>query len=452
MGVLASLAGIFSRTTAEPKDPEETRVYSPSRTAAGMRVDGDNAMKSSGVFAAVRYLRQTVGVLPWHVFKDDDRGPQIQASHHVQWMLSRRVSSEWSSFQFRETLLTWAVLWGNGYAEIERDTLGRPFAMWPIHPSRVQVCRTTEGELYYEVNDGAGRTSYLDAEDMFHIRGYGDGVVGLSVVAFAAESIGWAQAAQIFGSSFFGNGAVPAFVVVNKKGLSEAGLKRQQAMFKRLFGGARRANSVAHLDMDSEIKSIGLNAEQTQLIETHQFLIEEQCRWIGVPPHKVMHLLRGTFSNIEHQSIEVVQDALMPWAKRFEDEADAKLFGGNRQKLYTKINLRGLLRGDFKSQTEGLKIAREAGVINADEWREFMEMAKMEPGQGGDKYVIQLNMTTLDKVGEEAEAENPRAVPGDNGGPDIEEDDGTDDDLVEDAETMAARAEFARLMGATTDA
>jgi hypothetical protein len=35
-----------------------------------------------------------------------------------------------------------------------------------------------------------------------------------------------------------------------------------------------------------------------------------------VPPHKVMHLLRATFSNIEHQSIEVVVDSVTPWARR----------------------------------------------------------------------------------------------------------------------------------------
>jgi phage portal protein BeeE len=64
-----------------------------------------------------------------------------------------------------------------------------------------------------------------------------------------------------------------------------------------------------------------------QFIETRQHQVEEICRWFGVPPHKVMHLLRATFSNIEHQSIEVVVDSITPWVKIFEEEADYKLFG-----------------------------------------------------------------------------------------------------------------------------
>jgi phage portal protein BeeE len=119
-----------------------------------------------------------------------------------------------------------------------------------------------------------------------------------------------------------------------------------------------------------------------------------------VPPHKVMHLLRATFSNIEHQAIEVVVDSVSPWVKRFEDEANFKLFGQNRRNLYTKMNMRALLRGDFKSQNEGLQIARNAGVINADEWREYLDLNKQPAGEGGEKYVMQSQYTTLEKIGE----------------------------------------------------
>jgi hypothetical protein len=48
------------------------------------------------------------------------------------------------------------------------DQLGRPFALWPIHPERVQVCRATEprgrlrrpietGDLFYEVERSNAR-------------------------------------------------------------------------------------------------------------------------------------------------------------------------------------------------------------------------------------------------------------------------------------------------------
>jgi hypothetical protein len=36
---------------------------------------------------------------------------------------------------------------------------------------------------------------------MFHIRGFGEGPVGVNVMAYAAQSMGWAKAAQLFGAS-----------------------------------------------------------------------------------------------------------------------------------------------------------------------------------------------------------------------------------------------------------
>jgi HK97 family phage portal protein len=117
------------------------------RTLAGVLVTPDTAVTISAVWACLRYLSQTVAVLPWHVMRDGGAGPRIQSSHPVDWLIWKRPSEEWSSFQLRETLLHWALRWGNGYAEIERDQQGRPFALYPIHPERVHVCRALDASV-----------------------------------------------------------------------------------------------------------------------------------------------------------------------------------------------------------------------------------------------------------------------------------------------------------------
>ena len=154
------------------------------------------------VWACIRYLSQTVAVLPWRVMKDGPVGAEHQKRHPIDWLLYKRPNAEWSSFQFRETLTHWALRYGNGYAEIERDQAGRPFALWPIHPERVEVCRNTEtGVLFYEVNNGVGSKIELAAANMFHLHGFGEGPVGVNVIEYAAQSIGWARAAQLFGAT-----------------------------------------------------------------------------------------------------------------------------------------------------------------------------------------------------------------------------------------------------------
>ncbi|MEP9389643.1 phage portal protein [Mesorhizobium sp. KR9-304] len=400
---------LAQRVSTEPRYPREARVVSNSRTVAGVMITPDTAVTIAAVWACLRYLSQTVAVLPWHVMKKVAAGAEVQDSNSIDWLLYKRPNPEWSSFQFRETLTHWALRHGNGYAEIERDGIRRPIGLWPIHPDRTEVCRDPEdGRLFYEVSNGANGKVEIAAEDMFHIRGFGEGVVGVNVIDYAAQSLGWAKAAQIFGAAFFGNGSTPSVVVKNKKGLKPDGLAKQRAEFDQLYKGPYRSNKTAHLDNDAEIEKIGLNAVETQLIEVHQYLIEEVCRWFGVPPHKIMHLLRATFSNIEHQAIEVVVDSISPWAKRFEDEADFKLFGQNRRNLYTKMNMNALLRGDMKSRMEFYKGMSSVGAYSANRILALEDENSI--GADGDVHVMQEQYVPLEFIAKRTDPAAEKAV------------------------------------------
>lgn len=406
------LLALANRVSGEPRFPGGSRVASGMRTLAGVAITPDTAVTISAVWACLRYLSQTVAVLPWHVFKDGDRGAEIQKRNPLDYLVSKRVSDEWSSFQFRETLTHWALRWGNGYAEIEPDQLDRPFALHPIHPDRMEVCRAVEafittggdevkrGELYYEcATGGVNEKVTLAAKRVFHLRGFGEGPVGVNVINYASQSLGWARAAQLFGATFFGNGMNVAGVVTLKKPLKPDGLKRMKEEMESLYRGASRSNKTAFLDNEADWKPITTDPQKSQLIETHQYLVEEVCRWFGVPPHKIMHLLRATFSNIEHQAIEVVIDSVTPWVKRFEDEADFKLFGKNRQYLFTKMNMRALLRGDTTARIAYLTGMRNIGAYTVNDVLRVEDENTIGPE--GDKHTMQSGFTTLERIGEE---------------------------------------------------
>lgn len=438
MGIFDRLGELFAlRRAKDPRYVETNRVSWSGRTIAGTVIDADSALEIPAVWACVRYLSQTVAVLPWRVMLEQDGSANPQPTNPIDYLLRTRPNPEISSFQFRETLLHRALRYGNGYAEIERDLAGRPLALWPIPSDRVEVMRDVDGALYYEINNGTEGRAQILPEDMFHLRGFGEGPVGVSAVQYLAQSLGWARSASLFGAAFFGNGLHTSTVIQAKTGLKVDAIRRMKAELQGITRGPRRWHEPVVLDNGAELKQISITPEQAQFIATNQHLIEEVCRIFGVPPHKIAHLLRATFSNIEHQAIEVVQDSIMPWAKRFEDEADYKLFGGNRRGYYTKINLRGLLRGDFKSQMEGLEIMRRNGAISADEWRALVEMNGMPAGSGGDKFIVNAASIELSKVGVVPE---PVAAPA----PDDSEtnDDATDEtaDDAAEARTAAARA------------
>jgi hypothetical protein len=148
---------LLNRVTGWDRVVSDRRVVFTGRTAAGVYVDADNALKNATVWACVQYLTRTVGQLPWHAYLRDDKGNATVAStHRVDYLLNVRPNPEMGSFTFRQLMLGHVLLRGNAYAEIQRDNRGLPVALWPLHPDRVCARRRDDGALYYEVwNSGA---------------------------------------------------------------------------------------------------------------------------------------------------------------------------------------------------------------------------------------------------------------------------------------------------------
>jgi HK97 family phage portal protein len=155
------------------------------------------------------------------------------------------------------------------------------------------------------------------------------------------------------------------------------------------------------------LKTIDLPLTSLQFLESRKFQVSEVARWFRVPPHKLADLERSTFSNIEHQSLEFVTDTLVPWITRLETEAQIKLVGRNNRmgRIYTKINVNGLLRGDIKSRYEAYGVGRDKGWLSANDIRELEEM---NPVSGGDEYLVQSQMVPQDML---REINKPQPIP-----------------------------------------
>lgn len=401
------------RETTEPRSPQVQRIPYSLRTPSGVPMNEDRALTLSAAWRCIAYLTQSVAKVPWRVRRSIGTNSEIQQNNPIDFLLNVRFSSEYSSFQFRELLLGWALRYGNGYAEIERSIDGAPIALHPLHPSRVTVMRDTETkELYYLIGGNTeANPVILEPDEVFHLRGFGEGPVGLNVVQYAAESLGWAKAVQRFGAAFFGNGAQLSGVIQMKRPMSLSAMAELRRDFQKIYGGSRNSGGVAFLDNEMTFQPIAVEPEKGQFLETNEFLIDEVCRWFGVPPHKVYDLRRATFSNVEFQSHEVVDDSVEPWSIRFEDEANYKLLKQNiKNSLYTKMGLKKLKHVDTQTRVAYYNGLRNMGAINTNEIRDEEDFNALPAGEGGEKYVMQSGMTTLDKIGADPEPTPPPTV------------------------------------------
>lgn len=398
MSLLSRIKGAIRTLKEDPSYTQNRILYVPSKTA-GVSVNHHTALQYATVFACIRVISEDIAKLPWEVTKTDSSGKQRtkMRGHPVWTVLNRRANVDMASSSVKETLVSHALTWGNGYAEIERDGANRTIGLWPLTPERVEVKRDESNRLVYEVTNQRGGKTNLPPDDIFHIHGLGfDGMVGYSVIALARRTIGTGLAADEFSASFYGNGTVVGSTIEHPGKLGDKALKNLKESVDTYRKGPSNAFKPFILEEGMKFNNITVPAKDAQFLESNQFRVEEICRWFRVPPHKVAHLLRATFSNIEHQSIEYVEDTLMPWINRLEEEADYKLFGRNAPStVYTKINVNALLRGDQESRS---KFYREMASLGVYSINDILELEDMSPIADGDSRLVPVNMTTLEKL------------------------------------------------------
>ncbi len=272
------------------------------------------------------------------------------------------------------------------------------------------------GRLYYQVTNQTKGISKLDFMDVLHLHGPSfDGVTGYQVVGYAAQSIGLAMAIDRFGAASFGNNCQLGGTIENAKtNLSAEGREAMLASFNEKHQGPDRSFKWQYLDGGMKAVPMPVNMEQAQLIQAQQQTVEQICRWFGVPPHKVAHLLRATNNNIEHQGIEFVTDGVLPWTTRLEQEANFKLINArNPQGYYSRIDVRSLQRGDLAARSAFYQAMFDRGIMSVNDIREAEGQNEIPEEEGGNKRFVPLNMQLLEDAGaadpDDAAAPSPDA-------------------------------------------
>lgn len=271
----------------------------------------------------------------------------------------------------------------------------------------MQVDRAENGELYYiysrnsEENPNFKETGdiILRKEEVLHIPGLGfDGLIGYSPIAMAKNAVGMTIACEEYGASFFANGATPGGVLEHPGVLKDPAKVRDS--WHSVYGGSKNAGKVAVLEEGMKYQQIGIPPEEAQFLETRKFQINEIARMYRIPPHMVGDLEKSSFSNIEQQSLEFVKYTLDPWVCRWEQAMMKDLLLPQEKKDYfIKMNVDGLLRGDYQSRMNGYSVARQNGWMSANDIRELEDMNPIPAEDGGDLYLVNGSMTKLADAG-----------------------------------------------------
>lgn len=383
------------------RSPELAKYFSGGGPSlSGVSVTERNADTVSAVWAAVGLIADDVSSLPLMLYKRLPNGGKDKFEDHPLYrLLHDEPNPEMGSMVFRRTLQAHACIWQNAYAEIERDMVGRPIALWPLIPENVSVQRNRIGGLEYLVNTGNNARAVIPAADMLHLVGRShDGTVGCSLVDKARESLGLALASEQFGATFFGNGAsIGGVISFPGPKPTEMSDENYRAQLEARHQGVKRAHKILALYNGAKFDQTSVAPNNAQFLETRTFQIREVARWFKIPPHKLADLADATFSNVEQMNTEYFVSAIRPWLVLWEQELSRKLINRlERRQQFIEHSIEGFLRGDSTARSAFYTALFNIGAITINEVRGY---ENLDPLAGGDQAFVQVNnLMPLSKV------------------------------------------------------
>lgn len=366
-------------------------------TKSGVNITADTALKISTVYACITILSQTIASLPMTINRKlKDGGNEVSEDSPLFPILHDAFNKNQTSYEAREMGTGHLKLRGNWYNRIERNmATGRILGIWPMNPAWMSVVRLNDS-VWYNYNPGnnadalGNKKGVYSSGEIWHVKGFSnDGLTGLSTISYARESMGLSQALQNFSAEFFGNKAVPGSILQHPGPLSAPARKNLKESLQEYAAAKRHTTLILEEGMKWE--SVGISNVDAQFLEISGAQVRDIARWFNMPlillqePDKT-----STYASAEQFMLSFVVHTISPIVVRIEQSANMALLTEAERKAgyYIKLNIKGLLRGDFKTRMDGYRIGREGGWYSANDIRGLEDES---PIDNGDVYMQPLN-------------------------------------------------------------
>lgn len=390
-GALA-LFGVTGPTRREGTQIATPYVYS---ARAAKEVTFDTAMQVSAFWACVRLIAETVAGLPLVMYRVQNGEREVDENHALWQLLSLKPNRYQTRVEFFETLILNLCTSGNAYCRIDRLG-GQIVSLTPLMSAQMETRLLADGSVVHVYHREIG-VEALSSDSVWHIKLFGNGVIGLSPMAYARQSLGIAIAGEDRVSDIYRNGLKPGGVLMFDRTLTQ----KQRDEIRKNFMDLSEGNdqSLILLEAGAKYQQVALTPQDVQLMETRRFQLEDIARFMGVPSVLINDTAGSTVwgSGIGQLIEGWYKLGLRPYLERLECSARVWLLPpGDRTRYELEFDFDALLRADMVKRLEALSKAVQSSLLMPNEAR---AMEGRGPKEGGDVLLAQANLIPLPMLG-----------------------------------------------------
>lgn len=361
-------------------------------------VNFDGAMGVSAFWASARMLSETVAGMPLKCYrKDGEDIRQVDTDYRLWRLLNYQPNRYQTRTEFFETLMLNLVCWGNSYVAVERNGRGEVQSLIPLMSSQMTVDLQEDGSVIYEYYTNAGNVRVYSQQSIWHIKLFGNGVIGLSPLGYAKQSLGVAIATENRVSEMSKNGGKTSGILTIDSTLTPEQRKKIRQNFNDLTQGP--GDSLFVLEAGMQYQQTSISPQDMQMIENRRFQVEDIARFMGVPSVLINDTSGSTTwgSGIQQIVEGFYKLGLRPYLERIESSLKRHLMPSRDwDNIEIEFDFDALLRADMPTRLDGYSKAINSGQMTPDEAR---SREGRKPMPGGDRIYINGTLVPADMAG-----------------------------------------------------
>jgi len=255
----------------------------------------------------------------------------------------------------------------------------------PYMSPQVETVLDDKGNIHYQYRTSNGVGAFAE-ESIWHNRLFGNGVIGMSPLDYARNSIGVAISAEDRVNKMANAGFKPTGVLMLDKVLKPEQRKQIRENFSDLADGGEDALRI--LEAGMQYQQVSMSPKDVQFLESRRFQTEDIARFFRVPSVVINDTSASTVwgTGIGELMTGFYRLSLRPYLEKLESSIRLRLLKiDERRKIFPSFGFDLLLRGDEKTRYEVYERAIKSHVKTPNECR---KEEGLEPLADGNKFPI----------------------------------------------------------------
>lgn len=355
----------------------------------------------SALFRGVMLISDAVSTLPCSVKKKFEGNISTVYDHPLTAIFNdKNPESNLTWQQTLKMLVQESILKGNAYLYIYRNNDGSVKKLRFLRNDQVIIeYNDVKDQLYYKCSYVS--KTRIEPCNMIHIKKFSyDGISGISLIKMMWRTLKIGTSAEENALATFSGGGAKIGYIKSSVPISAEQKNQIVSDWNQAYSGPSGSDysRVAVLGHNLEYQSISSSAEETELLSTRQFTVDEIARFLGINPTLLGDLSHSSYNTLEASLLAFLSQTISPWVHLIEKELSKKLFRPSEADLYVDMDDYSLVLSDKSTLANYYNTLVSGGILSINEAREALDYSKRE---GADDLYIAYTDLAQNTVGNE---------------------------------------------------